>query len=308
MTEKITLFIGGHEGFVSTWYLDPTGTPTIGYGFTWASEVFRNWWMQKYGRKFRRGDTMSQADAAQVLEHMIASEYRPPVDRALPRARKNQRDGATSTVYNAGPGALQWKWAQALARGDVSESARLLRTTAVTSRGRRLPGLVRRRAEEADIIERNVWPTWLDTSLPAPQTHVVSENIRQAQIWLAQLGYEPGPADGVMGQRTRAAVTRFQQDHGTLRVDGIIGPATLDALQRTIDLQKKAGGVAGGGGVVAGAGATENATGASSSLPLDGLGWVGDVLLWGGLAIVVAGLVWLAWRYQDEINTLLRRL
>ena len=39
------------------------------------------------------------------------------------------------------------------------------------------------------------------------------------QTLLAELGYAPGPADGVMGQRTRAAVREFQQDKG-LEVTG----------------------------------------------------------------------------------------
>ena len=34
------------------------------------------------------------------------------------------------------------------------------------------------------------------------------------QTLLAELGYAPGPADGLMGQRTRAAIRKFQQDKG----------------------------------------------------------------------------------------------
>ena len=80
ITTRNVNFIGGHEGFVSTWYLDPVHVPTIGYGFTWSSAVFRDWWMQKHGRKMQKGDTISQTDAHQVLLGMIAHEYAPPVD------------------------------------------------------------------------------------------------------------------------------------------------------------------------------------------------------------------------------------
>jgi peptidoglycan hydrolase-like protein with peptidoglycan-binding domain len=55
--------------------------------------------------------------------------------------------------------------------------------------------------------------------------------IHTAQISLSQLGYNPGPADGVMGSRTKAAVKAFQRDHH-LRADGIIGPVTFNALIR----------------------------------------------------------------------------
>ena len=33
-----------------------------------------------------------------------------------------------------------------------------------------------------------------------------------------------------------------------------------------------------------------------------------SLLLWGGLVVTVAILIWLAWRYRDEIATVLRKL
>ena len=42
---------------------------------------------------------------------------------------------------------------------------------------------------------------------------------------LATLGYQPGPADGVMGPTTRAAVRAFQGDAG-IAIDGVPGPMT----------------------------------------------------------------------------------
>lgn len=50
----------------------------------------------------------------------------------------------------------------------------------------------------------------------APPPPNVIRNIQQS---LSVLGYAPGPADGVMGGRTRASIRAFQQDHG-LPVDG----------------------------------------------------------------------------------------
>lgn len=311
---KITRFIGGHEGKVLTWYLDPTHTPTIGFGFTWASKVFREWWTAKYGRKMRRGDTMTEAEAFEVLKLMIEDEYAPPVDRKFAGRKTHVREGGYSTVYNAGPGALKWKWAEAIARGDIVGGATLLRTTATTSKGKRLPGLVRRRQEEADIIQFNRWPSWVDaaSSTSIPQTNVYVEDMKQAQQWLKTLGYYKGNIDGIPGGKTKLATEQFQRDHGTLKVDGIIGPATLAALQRTIDLRNKGGAVIGTGAGGVAAGSADNATGASDqALPqLTGVDapWLSDLLIWGGVAIAVIGVVWLAWRYRDEINAILRRL
>lgn len=311
---KITQFIGSHEGKVLTWYLDPTHTPTIGYGFTWGSKVFQEWWMGRYGRKMRKGDTITEQDALAVLKLMIESEYAPPVDKKFPGVKINIREAAYSFVYNAGAGALKWKWAAAVARGDIRGAAALWRTTATTSKGKKLPGLVRRRAEEADIAEFNKWPAWLkvETTMTPPESKVYVEDIKQAQQWLKDLGYYKGDIDGIAGGKTQLAARSFQQDHGTLKVDGIIGPATLSALQRAIDLRKKATNVIVGGGATSTAGGADTVTGASDAVLPQATGfeapWLSDLLLWGGIAIVIVGIIWLAWRYQDEINALVRKL
>jgi hypothetical protein len=49
---------------------------------TWASKIFRDWWMQKYGRKMRRGDTISDADALTVLKAVVEAEDGPPMSPA----------------------------------------------------------------------------------------------------------------------------------------------------------------------------------------------------------------------------------
>jgi peptidoglycan hydrolase-like protein with peptidoglycan-binding domain len=53
------------------------------------------------------------------------------------------------------------------------------------------------------------------------------QHIREMQQTLEVLGFEPGPADGVMGAHTKAALTRFQQSE-QLRPTG-----TLDSQTRT---------------------------------------------------------------------------
>ncbi len=58
------------------------------------------------------------------------------------------------------------------------------------------------------------------------------ESVRQLQIALQNQGYDPGPADGIYGERTAAAVRQFQRDSG-LSADGVAGPRTLAALGLT---------------------------------------------------------------------------
>lgn len=315
---RIKKYIGGQEGKVLRAYKDPVHVITIGYGFTWGSKVFREWYAANRGPgKLKMGDTMTEAEALHVLGLLIEREYAPPVDAKFKGRKVNVREGGYDTTFNCGNGALDWKWAAAIARGDVAGGAALLRTTATTAKGQRLPGLVRRRKETATIIEKDVWPSWVgdasETATVAPETHTYTEDIAQAQKWLEELGYSPGPADGVVGGRTINATRRFQTEHGQLTVDGKIGNATLNALQRAVDLKKKAGTTVVVGAGTSGAGGLENGTDVGSSVPTPpetggDLGWIGDVLLWGGLVVGVGVLVYLAWRYKDEINAVLRRL
>lgn len=147
-----TAFIAAHEGFVSKAYLCPAGVLTIGYGFTMGSKVFADYWRGKHGRALKTGDTITRAEADMLLQRMVDAEYGAAVNREVAPKKQHHYDGASSTTFNCGAGALKWKWAQALKIGNVSEAARLLRTTAVTANGRKLAGLVRRRSEEAHLI------------------------------------------------------------------------------------------------------------------------------------------------------------
>lgn len=56
--------------------------------------------------------------------------------------------------------------------------------------------------------------------------------VTQIQQRLAELGYNPGEADGIYGTNTKNAVIAFQRDYG-LSDDGIAGPNTLEALGLT---------------------------------------------------------------------------
>jgi hypothetical protein len=71
--------------------------------------------------------------------------------------------------------------------------------------------------------------------IPAPPPVVANPlvTVREIQRALAELGYDPGPIDGVPGSRTRAAIQRFQADHG-LVADGIVGRKTRAKLQERL--------------------------------------------------------------------------
>ena len=73
-----------------------------------------------------------------------------------------------------------------------------------------------------------------DTKLAEQHAQLVANGlpdlgIRSAQLWLTYGGFDPGPVDGLMGNRTRTALSQFQSTAG-LPVTGAADDATLARL------------------------------------------------------------------------------
>ena len=68
-------------------------------------------------------------------------------------------------------------------------------------------------------------------SAPAPARPVADETVRAVQQKLNELGYSAGPADGLMGRGTRAAIIAFQQDRG-LAATGVADQTLLFQLRQ----------------------------------------------------------------------------
>ncbi|MGY0505911.1 peptidoglycan-binding protein [Luteimonas sp. e5] len=111
------------------------------------------------------------------------------------------------------------------------------------------------RAEYAKNIERGMSPKEAWSSMVGATSHGLSqestkqhgvhaaespaagkaETVKEVQVTLASLGYhgrsgQPLVQDGIHGPNTDHAVRQFQQMHG-LKVDGIVGPQTIKALE-----------------------------------------------------------------------------
>ncbi len=66
-------------------------------------------------------------------------------------------------------------------------------------------------------------------SSPATRQAKVNSTVLQVQKQLQAAGYDCGPADGLMGAKTRGALQQFQKDHG-LNASGKTDEATLKKL------------------------------------------------------------------------------
>lgn len=284
-------FISAHEGNPLTAYLDPAGVPTIGHGFTMRSPAVRKEFAKLGITALKPGKTkITAAQSDAIFEAVLRDEFAPAVTRALPPGRivtQHMFDAMSSATYNLGPAFMEWRWKTPWAeKNDVRGAARIWADNYNTAAGKKLPGLVRRRREEAALFEHGVYagtPAVKDVTETKPALQ--DPDVREAQEALNKVGL-PVKVDGWMGPKTRAAILAYQKMHPHLANDGVLGPATLAQLRRDVmavkDVAQKGGSLIAGSGLVS---------------AVAGLPW-----LWiaAGVAIVAAG--YFAWRYRDVVQ------
>ena len=72
-----------------------------------------------------------------------------------------------------------------------------------------------------------------DVNLGKPVWQGGDGTVSRVQGGLAQLGYRPGPVDGVMGPQTSDAIRAYQRDHGLL-VDGRASVQLADHIEQKL--------------------------------------------------------------------------
>jgi lysozyme len=231
-------FIHLHEGNPLTCYLDPIGVPTIGPGLTNRSPT-----VTKMLGKLVPGKTkITNAQGDAVFAAVLAAEVDPVVSSGMPNAKQHEHDAAASGSYNLGAVRFMgWQWAKLWRAGRKSEAWAYLGDHYNTAGGKKLPGLVRRRKEEAKLGSSGIY-TGVDFGNHAQPEGLPREVsiertgpdlvVKEAQEVLAKKGFDPGKIDGWMGPKTEAAIRSYQSMHPHLVVDGKLGPATLSQLRR----------------------------------------------------------------------------
>ncbi len=251
-------FVRLHEGNPLTCYLDPVGIPTIGTGFTMRSDSVRRE-LAKIGiTKLVPGKTkITAAQSDVILDAVLAAEYVPAVVAGSPNDRKqHELDAAASVTFNLGVGAMNWTWAELWRKGQIKKAAAHLASNYNTAKGKKLPGLVRRRKEEALLFEKGIYTgVGVTKDVTAAPPVLPDPVVKEAQELLTTAGLNPGAIDGWMGEKTKSAVIAYQKAHPHLIADGIIGPATIAQLRRDAgaakDVVTKGASSAAGSGLLA---------------------------------------------------------
>ena len=156
LSERGLEFIARHEGLRSCLYKGPAGISTIGYGFTWQSAGFREWWRRNDpSLRFENGCSMTREEATKCLRDIFEGEHVKAVRKFYGNDSIQQCvfDASVSVVYNCGPRALKWKWAAYAREGKRTSAGMRLEKTATTAKGVKLKVLVERRREESLLLQ-----------------------------------------------------------------------------------------------------------------------------------------------------------
>ena len=290
ISEPGIAMLEAEEGVVLRAYRCPAGVWTIGAGLTAASGVVTP----------RAGMVITPDEASALLARALEKNYEPAVDRAMWPGRPVQHEFDAGVMFHFNTGAIgRASWVRAWIR-DNADAARRGLMAWNKGGGKVLPGLVKRREREADLLLKGVYAPGkarraaVTANGPARIALPLSAaEFSAARAALAGLGYAVG-TDPI--RITAQAVRAFQRDHD-LTVDGILGRATLSTLQRRIDARRKTAVAAPALGLT-GAGTATGGTDALAGVPLSGAVLLGLAVLWAG---------WLAFQYRDAIAATVQR-
>lgn len=210
LSNKGVQFLIGEEGLVKRPYLDPAGIPTIAVGMTFYPDS---------GRKVKMTDPpLTTEQCIRYLRMMVKIFELGVYSVTRDDINHNQFDALVSFTYNIG--VAGFKGSTLLKKVNANKEDKTIKAAFElwkNAGGR--PILLGRRRREAALYFTPVYEQ------QATDEQLYINHVKQIQ---AKLGID---ADGIFGKNTKAAVIAFQKQH-KLDPDGIVGPATLEALNK----------------------------------------------------------------------------
>lgn len=146
-------YIKKHEGLRLTAYRCAAGVLTIGYGHT--------------GPDVTPGETITEEEAELILRRDLA-RFEACVARTCPKATTHEFDAMVSLAYNIGEDAFEKSSVARLHNAGKKAEAAQAFALWNKAKGRVLPGLVKRRAEEAAQY-LTPWPSDMDVHVYASE-------------------------------------------------------------------------------------------------------------------------------------------
>lgn len=209
-------FLIKEEGLVKRPYLDQAGIPTIGIGCTYYEN----------GQKVKMTDPAITTERAISLFKNLLNIYELGV-YSITRddIHQNQFDALTSFCFNIGTHGFKISMLlQNVNKNPFSTDiqANFESWKNATINGVKKPILLSRRKREAALYYTPV------TAPSKTPEQIYIDHVKHIQT---KLGLDPKYIIGVFGPITRAAVIEFQKKNG-LNPDGIVGPKTLEALNK----------------------------------------------------------------------------
>ncbi|MCB1420883.1 MAG: SEL1-like repeat protein [Nitratireductor sp.] len=212
-----------------------------GHGVTADTDKAAEW----YTKAAAAGNALAMHNLAVLnVQGLLGSE--PDMETAIGWFEKAANLGVKDSqvnlgiLYTRGMGVKAdleqaYKWFAIAAKGGDNDAAAKRDTVAKNMRPEQLEK-ARGEAEiwkpkalsrDANIV--SLKESWKKGSNLERATLPEKELVRRTQAVLSKLGFDPGPADGIMGAKTEEAIKAYQQKSG-LPVDGRITPALLEAL------------------------------------------------------------------------------
>ncbi|MCA3470636.1 MAG: lysozyme, partial [Rhodobacter sp.] len=147
ISEAGIAMLEAEEGVVLRAYRCPAGVWTIGAGLTAASGVVTP----------HAGMVITAHDASDLLNKALARNYEPAVARAMAKGQPVQHEFDAGVMFHFNTGAIgRASWVKAWI-ADNAAAARKGLAAWNKGGGKVLPGLVKRRKREADLLLKGVY-------------------------------------------------------------------------------------------------------------------------------------------------------